>query len=60
MVQPPAVEVKMVRFCEQQVQVFGHTGIRRGRLKLEVDDRRIDQRFLGFGANEMEPGAPSR
>jgi hypothetical protein len=32
--------------CEQHVQVFGHTGISRGRTKLEVDDRRIDQRFM--------------
>lgn len=37
---------KSVTFSEQSVRVFGHTGISRGRLQLELDDRRIDQRFL--------------
>ncbi|MGO9451102.1 MAG: nuclear transport factor 2 family protein [Candidatus Binataceae bacterium] len=38
--------VKLVSFSEQDVRVFGDTAISRGRLKLEVDDLRFDQRFL--------------
>lgn len=38
--------VRSVSFSEQEVRVFGDTAISRGRLKLEVDDHRIDQRFL--------------
>ena len=38
--------VKAVSFSEQEIRVFGDTAISRGRLKLEVDDLRIDQRFL--------------
>jgi len=38
--------VKAISFSEQEIRVFGHTAIGRGRLKLEVDDLRIDQRFL--------------
>jgi ketosteroid isomerase-like protein len=37
---------KSVTFSEQFVLVFGDTGISRGRLQLEADDLRIDQRFL--------------
>jgi ketosteroid isomerase-like protein len=45
-VQNPPVEIKSIKFSEQYVQVFGNAGISRGRLTLEFDDRRIDQRFL--------------
>jgi ketosteroid isomerase-like protein len=38
--------VKLVSFGEQEVRVFGNTAISRGRLRLEVDDLRVDQRFL--------------
>ena len=38
--------VKSVSFNEQEVRVFGDTAISRGRLRLEVNDLRIDQRFL--------------
>ncbi len=37
---------KSVTFSEQSVRVFGNTGISRGRLQLELDDGRIDQRFI--------------
>lgn len=33
-------------FSERQVVVFGDTAISRGRLQLELEDVRIDQRFL--------------
>ncbi|MGH7923994.1 MAG: nuclear transport factor 2 family protein [Candidatus Binatus sp.] len=47
MVNPPGRgSVISVIFSEQSVHVFGDTGISRGRLQLEFDDRRIDQRFL--------------
>lgn len=45
-VQNPPVKIKSIKFSEQYVQVFGNAGITRGRLTLEFDDRRIDQRFL--------------
>jgi len=45
MVNPPG-RAKSVTFSEQSVRVFGDTGISRGRLQLELDDRRVDQRFL--------------
>jgi len=45
MVDPPG-RAKSVTFTEQSVLVFGDTGISRGRLQLELDDRRVDQRFL--------------
>jgi len=38
--------VKLVSFSEQDVRVFGDAAISRGRLKLEIDDLRVDQRFL--------------
>jgi len=37
---------RSVTFSEQSVHVFGDTGISKGRLQLELEDRRIDQRFL--------------
>jgi ketosteroid isomerase-like protein len=43
---PGTSAVKSVSFTEQEVHVFGDTAISRGRLRLEVDDLRIDQRFL--------------
>jgi ketosteroid isomerase-like protein len=46
MINPSGEAIKSVTFSEQYVQVFGDTGISRGRLQLELDDRRIDQRFL--------------
>ncbi len=45
MVDPPG-EVRSLAFSEPFVAVFGDSAISRGRLQLEVDDRRIDQRFL--------------
>jgi ketosteroid isomerase-like protein len=45
MVNPPG-QARSVIFSEQSVRVFGETGISRGRLQLELDDRRVDHRFL--------------
>src|SRR5712692_9939767 len=45
MINPPG-RARSVKFSEQSVRVFGDTGISRGRLQLELDDRRVDQRFL--------------
>jgi len=45
MINPPG-GARSVVFSEQWVRVFGDTGISRGRLHLELADRRIDQRFL--------------
>jgi ketosteroid isomerase-like protein len=44
MINPPPA--RSASFSEQFVRVFGDTGISRGRLQLELDDRRVDQRFL--------------
>lgn len=44
MVNPPPA--KSAVFSEQTVEVFGDTGVSRGRLQLDLGDRRIDQRFL--------------
>jgi|ERR1700678_546778 hypothetical protein len=46
MVNPSGPAVKSVTFSEQFVCVFGATGISRGRLEIEFEDHRIDQRFL--------------
>ncbi|HYL59010.1 MAG TPA: nuclear transport factor 2 family protein [Candidatus Acidoferrales bacterium] len=48
MINPSGQGVKSVTFSEQYVQIFGGTGISRGRLQLELEDGRIviDQRFL--------------
>lgn len=43
---PGTAPVKSVSFREQEVRVFGDTAISRGRLKLEVDDHGVDQRFM--------------
>ena len=40
---PPAVSA---RFSGQAVLVFGDTAVSRGRLQLELTDRKVDQRFL--------------
>jgi ketosteroid isomerase-like protein len=40
---PPAI---LATFSEQAVLVFGDAAISRGRLQLELTDRRVDQRFL--------------
>ncbi|MGO9452786.1 MAG: nuclear transport factor 2 family protein [Candidatus Binataceae bacterium] len=45
MINPPG-RARSVTFSEQYVRVFADTGISRGRLQLELDDRRIDQHFL--------------
>lgn len=45
MVDPPE-QAKSIAFSEQSVRAFGDTAISRGRLRLELDERRIDQRFL--------------
>ncbi|HEY4941021.1 MAG TPA: nuclear transport factor 2 family protein [Rhizomicrobium sp.] len=44
-IDPPA-RARSVTFSEQSVRVFADTGISRGRLQLELDGHRIDQRFL--------------
>ncbi len=44
MVNPPPAEP--AQFSEQWAHVFGDSGISRGRLQLELEDRNIDQRFL--------------
>lgn len=45
MVDPPG-RARSVKFSEQSVHIFGETAISRGRLELELQGRRIDQRFL--------------
>lgn len=45
MINPPGKAIS-VSFSEQSVLVFGDAGISRGRLQLELEDRRVDQRFL--------------
>lgn len=45
MVNPPKAAAS-ISFSEQEVHVFGSTGISRGRLKLDLVDRQVDQRFL--------------
>lgn len=45
MANPPG-RAKSVVFSEQSICVFGDTAISRGRLRLELEDRGIDQRFL--------------
>ena len=42
----PARRATSAIFSEQSVRVFGDTAISRGRLDLELEDRRIDQWFL--------------
>ena len=46
MVNPPGAQAGLATFSEQFVCIFGETAISRGRLVLELDDHRIDQRFL--------------
>jgi len=45
MIDPPG-RARSVAFSEPSVQVFGDAGVSRGRLQLELEDRRIDQRFV--------------
>lgn len=45
MVDPPRA-ARSVAFSEPFVRVFANTAISRGRLQLEFEDRRLDQRFL--------------
>jgi ketosteroid isomerase-like protein len=42
----PSEIARSVTFSEQAVHVFGKTAITRGRLQLDLNDRRVDQRFL--------------
>jgi hypothetical protein len=42
----PTGRAQSVIFSEQFVRVFGGTGISRGRLQLEWENGRIDQRFV--------------
>jgi ketosteroid isomerase-like protein len=42
----PSEIASLVAFSEQDAHVFGDTAVTRGRLQLELGDRRIDQRFL--------------
>ena len=42
----PSGPAKSVTFSEQAVLIFGNTAVTRGRLQLEFDGGRIDQRFL--------------
>jgi ketosteroid isomerase-like protein len=42
----PLQIARFMAFSEQAAQVFGNTAVTRGRLQLELEDRRIDQRFL--------------
>lgn len=42
----PTETARSVTFCEQAVRVFGKTAISRGRLQLDLNDRRVDQRFV--------------
>ena len=44
MINPPPARSAL--FSEQFVMVFGLTGISRGRLQLDLGDKKIDQRFL--------------
>ncbi len=46
LVNPTGGVVKSISFSEQEARVFGDTAISRGRLTLEMDDHRTDQRFL--------------
>ena len=42
MINPSAQGVKSITFSEQYVHVFGGTGISRGRLQIELDDRSVE------------------
>ena len=42
----PSEIARSVTFSEQAVHVFGKTAITRGRLQLDLNDHRVDQRFL--------------
>ena len=42
----PPESARSVTFSEQFIRAFGDTGISRGRLQLQFDDRSVDQRFL--------------
>jgi len=45
MIDPPG-RARSVTFSDQEVQVFGDAAISRGRLRLELQDRSVDQWFL--------------
>jgi hypothetical protein len=45
LIDPPG-RAKSIAFSEQFVCAFGSAGISRGRLRLELEDRNIDQRLL--------------
>jgi len=42
----PSEVARLVTFSEQAVHVFGQTAVTCGRLQLDLNDRRVDQRFL--------------
>ena len=42
----PLETAESVHFSEQDVHVFGETAITRGRLRLDLGDRWVDQRFV--------------
>ncbi len=45
MIDPPG-RAESLTFSEQEVFVFGDAAVSRGRLRLELQDRTVDQRFL--------------
>jgi ketosteroid isomerase-like protein len=45
MIDPPG-RANSVTFSDQEVFVFGDAAVSRGRLRLEIQDRTVDQRFL--------------
>ncbi|HXZ68102.1 MAG TPA: nuclear transport factor 2 family protein [Alphaproteobacteria bacterium] len=44
MINPPPA--RSASFSEQSVMIFGATAISRGRLQLDLGDRKVDQRFM--------------
>ena len=42
----PPGQARSIAFSDQEVRVFGDAAISRGRLRLELEDQSIDQRFL--------------
>jgi ketosteroid isomerase-like protein len=51
MVDPPG-RARSVEFSERTVQVFGDAAVSRGRLRLTLADRYIDQRFMRVWAKQ--------
>jgi ketosteroid isomerase-like protein len=57
MVDPPG-RAQSVTFSDQEVQLFGDAAISRGRLRLELQDRSVDQWFLRVFARRVASGGP--